>query len=239
MEQDWGIPNWRNVEAYSSNLTFDQWRWQFLRRREDYREDWLRYSEESYKNNMQDFKYVPLPSGIYSWHDHFSKIADMPGCNKKYGVRFLYNPAIETAPKLGFFVGKAPFITQFIGKDSYNDKKKAGIHALSFDLTLPLQEQLSKANKYLTKLQRELYGKPKAQRKHTMKWPTYLRVIDARDSDETFEVIGNVINETTHDLLSLSAEEYDSIVDADPALLASKAHQVWQQARDVMFKLSP
>jgi hypothetical protein len=40
----WGIPNWREDEEYRDcrTLTSEQWRWEFLRRSAEYRDDWLR-----------------------------------------------------------------------------------------------------------------------------------------------------------------------------------------------------
>lgn len=39
-QKDWGIPDWRNAADYPKRLTHDQWRWEFLRRRDDYRQEW-------------------------------------------------------------------------------------------------------------------------------------------------------------------------------------------------------
>ena len=40
---DWGVPDWRKVNAYPEpdELSKKWWRWEFLRRLQEYREDWL------------------------------------------------------------------------------------------------------------------------------------------------------------------------------------------------------
>ncbi len=45
----WGIPDWRDAGAYpnAENMGDRAWRWEFLRRREDYREDWKRKGDPS------------------------------------------------------------------------------------------------------------------------------------------------------------------------------------------------
>ena len=38
--RDWGTPDWRDADAYPSRLSHEQWRWEFYRRRADYRKEW-------------------------------------------------------------------------------------------------------------------------------------------------------------------------------------------------------
>lgn len=40
--QKWGVPNWRDASAYpvANDMADRAWRWEFLRRRTDYRTDW-------------------------------------------------------------------------------------------------------------------------------------------------------------------------------------------------------
>ena len=44
----WGVPDWRDPAAYPTADELDdlEWRWEFLRRRHGYRQDWLRAPEE-------------------------------------------------------------------------------------------------------------------------------------------------------------------------------------------------
>ena len=49
----WGIPNWRNDEEYPKTLTDKLWRWEFLRRRDDYRKDWLKWESASARGRVR------------------------------------------------------------------------------------------------------------------------------------------------------------------------------------------
>ncbi len=42
---NWGVPDWRDESTYlaTHKLTDRQWRWEFMRRRPLYREDWVRW----------------------------------------------------------------------------------------------------------------------------------------------------------------------------------------------------
>ena len=42
---NWGVPDWRDERPYfaTHKLTASQWRWEFIRRRPSYREDWVRW----------------------------------------------------------------------------------------------------------------------------------------------------------------------------------------------------
>ncbi len=45
LDWNWGVPDWRDERAYfaTHDLTDRQWRWEFMRRRPLYREDWVRW----------------------------------------------------------------------------------------------------------------------------------------------------------------------------------------------------
>ena len=53
MTEDWGVPNWKNKDAYpmeDDTLGLNAWRWEFLRRDERYRNAWKRRRDNSYPN---------------------------------------------------------------------------------------------------------------------------------------------------------------------------------------------
>ena len=57
----WGIPDWTRVEAYPnpSTTTDLEWRWEFLRRRPDYREKWEnRYAATKQRLGPYFYTYV-------------------------------------------------------------------------------------------------------------------------------------------------------------------------------------
>ena len=52
--EKWNVPDWRDSTAYPTpnELSDTLWRWEFLRRRTDYRQDWERYYPQTYEFNV-------------------------------------------------------------------------------------------------------------------------------------------------------------------------------------------
>ena len=46
---DWGIPNWLDAGSYGNTTQWSEnrWRWEFTRRREDCRKDFLTYKDQT------------------------------------------------------------------------------------------------------------------------------------------------------------------------------------------------
>ena len=47
-QRGWGVPSWQDVDAYPTAAELDnsEWRWEYLRRRHGFRQDWLRAAAE-------------------------------------------------------------------------------------------------------------------------------------------------------------------------------------------------
>lgn len=125
---NWGVPDWRDGTAYPAPDDFTSvWRWQFLRRRSDYREDWLLHHEQSFRRNVANSRNLPAPEGLASWAEHFAHIADMPlqfiegfetgvsGHIEKYGVRRMLDPAVANLPLNLFESPKRAFFLHLEG----------------------------------------------------------------------------------------------------------------------------
>jgi len=104
--REWGIPNWRNENEYSylENASDLQWKWEFLRRRKDYREDWLKYSPQTHatckalkvklkKSGSLDAPYLFNYSPRLLTSNHFEFVAENPHALKKYGLKWMPHPA--------------------------------------------------------------------------------------------------------------------------------------------------
>jgi hypothetical protein len=123
----WGIPDWRNANAYPTSLTDALWRWEFLRRKDDYRNDWQKWfpiTAGYYKNirtseEMRSAMILPsdlqirIPKGKIPWHQvndgncgldskNPKFEAMMEGSLEKYALRGLINPAIPRPVDLAF-----------------------------------------------------------------------------------------------------------------------------------------
>ncbi|WP_422001179.1 hypothetical protein [Roseovarius mucosus] len=51
---EWGIPDWRDAEAYGdiANWSMNRWRWEFYRRRDDLREYFDKYADKTVRDNV-------------------------------------------------------------------------------------------------------------------------------------------------------------------------------------------
>lgn len=109
----WGIPDWRDASAYPDpeNTSDLQWKWEFLRRREDYRKDWETYSaltREKIKEHPSNdpIEYVRSLHELEGLNPTISTsseldfLAVMPGSEKKYGLIFLAHPGNPNASLL-------------------------------------------------------------------------------------------------------------------------------------------
>lgn len=115
-EDGWGIPNWRDPSAYPDPETTSiaQWKWEFLRRRLDYRLDWMTHflsSWEEYKKkhpdefpqtNEESEKGQPYRPETAAYLDRLFSHVEMPGSIEKYGLEWLPNPNVACSEYLPF-----------------------------------------------------------------------------------------------------------------------------------------
>lgn len=243
---DWGLPDWSAPESYAQCKNWDdsQWRWEFLRRRPDYRSDF----EAALAAQTNPLELPPdltnddanwqLRDGLRAW-PFFHKGA------QRYALMKFFDPVISEwvygGPEwnsgliLGGFDGQEWTVT--------NDGWFAAVEAehmmaLTFDLRRPLKEQITEANATLEQAQFEFLaygsGAPEgvsiqdaeylalrlvpAPKLHREKWSLYLRVLDAREA-------GASLNEIA-EILPKSQSRRD----------AKAAHNVVGQARALQFR---
>lgn len=89
-QTDWGVPNYQEESEYpkSNDLDDTHWRWEFLRRRQDFRKEWLKHAENSYKwnlnNNKSNSNEAPIPdpmhpkfrAHLFYFHDQIGSLLD-------------------------------------------------------------------------------------------------------------------------------------------------------------------
>ncbi|WP_291725025.1 hypothetical protein [Magnetospirillum sp. 64-120] len=93
---NFGLPNWRNENEYpDESAALELWRWQFIRRRDDYRKDWHNHKLETYNyfKRLHKNKKVLTPD-----HDEF--MCRIPDSIEKYGLRRCPNPALDRPKRL-------------------------------------------------------------------------------------------------------------------------------------------
>lgn len=158
------LPNGLDESAYPTRLKLAQWRWQFLRRRVDYRQAWA-----------DIFSVAPKPSdpGFKTWEATYS---DYP--RGVFGMLFVLDPSVPIAP-FGLFVREPPFPVDYASGETFDRWADAGIQAVTFDLNKRLAPQLRLVGKSLERAQKEWLGGAPPDRQRPDKWRLYLRVLDA------------------------------------------------------------
>ena len=92
----WGIPDWKDPSTYPDieKTPKTVWKWEFLRRREDYRDDWLTYAPLTYQQKLGENKTKKKNQGpkclVTPEDPNF--LAEMPDSQEKYKLALLPNP---------------------------------------------------------------------------------------------------------------------------------------------------
>ncbi len=201
--------NWKDESTYptpeSLNDTF--WRWEFLRRRSDYREDWEKYYPQSYAYDVACSNDPNYPTRfrkkVFS-PDHPGFKARMPNSLEKYHLNGLPNPAIAKPWLLSFdanyggiYFGQGP--DWLAGGEKVTLCLSEWQVAAVFDLKKPLPAQMEKVKADLLEWQAHQLGRNLERRKYRDEWPLYLRILDAVELGVSFREIGTTLFEITDD----------------------------------------
>jgi hypothetical protein len=166
----WHVPNWRKKGAYprEEKIGLAQWKWEFLRRRPGYLQDWLTYAPEAYEQEKKEYEEYPfstVKAGKKTLRrkkepplppDHPDCTVEMPGCVEKYGIPWLMNPDNSNPETLWVFVFARPLLQDgtIVGDECERDVfgrrlflSKTEV-ALLFDLScVPIEQQMAKLMK--------------------------------------------------------------------------------------------
>ncbi|QFT62069.1 hypothetical protein [Roseivivax sp. THAF30] len=191
---DWGIPDWTDPLAYGDTEGWHlwRWRWEFYRRREDLRKDYMENLEQAYRNDLwlrDKLKDTKIIFGqVKELGDRSFKVP-APGCDEKYGYPALPHPAYGDHPivdicpirdrdeDVGLVSGE--WFDDGIGTIGIQPNEMA----IVFKLDKPLSAQLKAAKEELSRQQRVRSSEGRTVRK-TRPSPAdrlaYLRILDAR-----------------------------------------------------------
>ena len=197
------VPNWQREETYpcaqSLNDTF--WRWEFLRRRADYRKDWEQHYLQTYDFDLSCAKDPQYPTRYRKkvfTPDHPAFKARMPNSLEKYHLNGLPNPSIAKPWMLSFdsnygriYFGQGP--DWLGGGEEVTLCLSEWRMAAVFDLKKPLSGQIEKVKADLLEWQKHQVGRNLERRKCRDEWPMYLRVLDAVDLGVPFHEIGRTL----------------------------------------------
>jgi hypothetical protein len=195
---DWGIPNWCDRSAYGDTTRWSEhrWRWEFTRRRDDCRADFLAHKDETVRFFEQvradevarspDAKRGPLLRP-----DEPGFVAQVPDCYKKYGLNNLPNPGIGDQPfYVIMFRKRGPRLVLWPEDGIRGGRFQKTEAVIVFDLTAPIEAQLASIRRLLESRQKKEVGVVvKPGRRHLTKWIEYLRVLDARESGASWSQI--------------------------------------------------
>lgn len=231
MKTQWGIPiAWHDRTEYGGTDAWsdDRWRWEFTRRREDYRADYerllpetLRWIEALRKTDPELI--YPTPDDV-----EFGVFGDLT-TKGTYGLLSLPNPRLSDAKYFFFMNSDGGDILIGDGGPGTSHEPETldvplGYAAVLIDLSLPLDRQWESARDMVAMYQSEQIGRVSANRKHATKWLGYLQVLDAREQGATLRQIAE------SGVLGGARRSASSVDQRDQV-----AKQVWDQARRLMF----
>jgi hypothetical protein len=198
---EWGIPDWNDERAYGETKHWSEfrWRWEFTRRRQDCRDDFLAHKDETVRffDEVRALEVARSPEAKRSRlrrPDEPGFTAQVPDCYEKYGLTSLPNPAIGDQPFFVIMFRKRNHCLVMSPKDRINKHFAATDVVVIFDLAAPIGEQLAGIRKTLEWEQEEKIGRlVRSGKKHPTKWLSYLRVLDAKASGASLSQIAKTV----------------------------------------------
>lgn len=177
---DWGTPDWQDAAAYGdvTGWTFNRWRWEFYRRRDDLREYFDAHAEKTYQH-WQKFAGKPgFPAAHLRPHEPgFCAMVSEEALNA-FSYPALPNPRIGEQPVWAI----SPNAPEDSTLTHVSEHAPEGFHRIDFDLSKPLEPQLAHARDILRWHQGDIHGKRLQKRRHPSRWLEYLRTLDAREA---------------------------------------------------------
>lgn len=190
----WGLPDWRQFEAYpKTESTMRIWWWEFIRRRPQYRTLWQtaiakREISESDTVISDDFEWLRFNYQMTTILDPCKQFTDFDLMCHRFPSNYL-----QSRPQTYEWRGFDDDQLDSIQKASEYKARLETEHSIvryTFDLTKPIEPQLAKAKIMLQSHQGNDIKIPKHR---TYNWPNFLRVLDAREIGVTYQTISDVL----------------------------------------------
>src|SRR4051794_14862574 len=152
---EWGVPDWRDASAYPDPATFSEsrWRWEFTRRRKDYREAWDTWAPITHARQATYAKGKLLSA------DDLNFRAEVPKAKELFGLYGSCPNPRNPEPRVGG--GQGPILLNFnnqvwlSGAHDLDRLREAHLRlnpgevVLKFRLDAPIEEQIAKAKQTL------------------------------------------------------------------------------------------
>jgi hypothetical protein len=187
------LADWRDAAAYERNRDDWTWRWEFLRRRVDYRRAWDAAGQDPLHTD-------PRRRRTPQWQER-----------ERFGTNFLWDPTDPWDPPKGWrtgagkswdhhpnaaarglFSSRHPSRIVLTTTAECREFERNGIALVAFDLKLPLKSQLTAVGAALAQEQTERFA-VRSNRQHRVLWNAYLRMLDAKADGATLEDAHRVI----------------------------------------------
>jgi hypothetical protein len=158
-KHDLGVPRWQDAGSYPTPTTDHQWRWEFLRRRPDYRRAWVDHFDEVQANFDRLFDEGAVAGPDVPRDFYRSVGTSLREVCKPFGVRNIAAPwlaeqlPLNWSPPFGWSPGipsERVEIRSLIKRDE--EREAEGIMHLAFDLTRPFDEQIGRVRKHCKRL---------------------------------------------------------------------------------------
>lgn len=219
---EWGIPDWRDPAAYGDvkSWSFNRWRWEFYRRRDDVRAYFDAHADETYQcwQRNADTKWGKHLANIHIDDPGFVVTVDVE-TRARFGYAGLPNPRVGDQPHRTIW----PYVTDdtlriiLTSFDNVRDllagcgvaltdrqlalmgpwldaiTANLGAHELAivFDISRPLKPQLE-SSRILLQEEYDRQNKPSQRKRHPAKWLGYLRTLDARADGASWRKIAAI-----------------------------------------------
>ena len=232
---DWGIPDWRDPQAYgiTKGWTMPRWRWEFLRRRKDVRGFYLEHAADAYSGMLERIEHRKA-NGLARLTDDIANVARPtdagfsiwlnPADRKRFGMTHLPNPAIgdQRWDALACLIGDGSLSFAFGSWEGVSRLKVAKDQVgIAFSIEAPLELQLEHAKRRLQEAQRETCGKVIQKRRFPSRWTFYLRALDGREAKASWSTIADAL--------------WEKSPRTDPKAHDLKARDTWKQAQSLCF----
>ncbi|MGD9919450.1 MAG: DUF2285 domain-containing protein [Paenirhodobacter sp.] len=214
--KEWGLPDWRDAGAYGDTAAWslERWFWEFLRRRDDLRTEFDEKKDQKYQDSLLLWKRdnSVSPDGVKTPYKAGFSVGTRKIYPESHIIEHLPNPRIGDQPYYALPRLYDRALTQ-VGKKYIGPDEK--YFRVDFDLDMPIRPQIEEAEKALKEFQIHRNGKTIQKRRHTEKWLTYLRVLDARECGASWSEIATILPMT--------------------AGTEQTARDTWEQARALCF----
>ncbi len=239
----WQTPHWTSRGDYpvpGEALPHWRWRWEFLRRDEDYQHAWQAGTPlEGSDNRMAHPRDLFRVNYLYKLANLFNPCFDASGYNDIFtprtGVVYKWPPPyqfldvvknLKPTDQIHFFRD------YFAAQQKISERIWDGSLATAlFDLNKPLSSQLTQIERTLKEQKKYQSGKLIQFRKRQELWPVYLRLLDAENQGKpkAMEIWDHFSDEARQQEVS----EYDRLCVDNPATLIAN----WQsQAKELRYK---